>query len=261
MAMAKDPRAESWLNLDDITNAMSETIPSLSTLKDLWPEADFRIMGRKIPRQPHRFSGRTALTAHLNVHEPKPPDDPDSALAFSMEGSAAKPPPPLILRYWAPGWNSVLPLSKYQRDEESATGRDHSRPRILKPDEAAPLTFFAAPPSSGEAPPQGKVLVVPLYHVFGSEELSALAPGIARLSPEPYIALNPADAGDHGLQDTQSVGIVLNGQEIDLPLRLDPSLPLGVVGMPAGLSGLPGITLPEWGTLLPDEKRSEAQTA
>jgi len=262
MAMANDHRAESWLNLDGITAAMSKTIPSLRTLKGLWPGAEFRITGQKIPRQPHRFSGRTALTAHLNVHEPKPPDDPDSALAFSMEGSAAEPPPPLILRYWAPGWNSVQSLCKYQRDAGSSPGGGHPGPRLLEPDEDAPVAFFAVPPSPGKVTEPGKVLVVPLYHVFGSEELSAIAPGIARLSPEPYLALNPTDAGNNGLQDTQPAGIVLNGREIDLPLHLDPSLPAGVAGMPAGLSGLPGITLPEWGTLLPavKEKREVQPT-
>ncbi len=227
---------------------MGEAIPGLSTLKGLWPGADFRIAGQKIPRQPHRFSGRTAMTAHLNVHEPKPPDDPDSALAFSMEGSAAEPPPPLIPRYWAPGWNSVQSLCKYRaRCGKRARGRSSRSRASWSPTRPQPLPFFAVPPSPGKAPPQGKVLVVPLYHVFGSEELSALAPGIARLSPAPYLALNPADAGNHGLQDTQPAGIVLNGREIRLPLRLDPSLPAGVAGMPAGLPGLPGITLPAVG--------------
>ncbi|MHB8908816.1 MAG: NADH-quinone oxidoreductase subunit NuoG [Syntrophales bacterium] len=258
MALAKDPRAASWLNLDDITAAMSETIPSLSTLKGLWPGADFRIAGQKIPRQPHRFSGRTALTAHLNVHEPKPPDDPDSPLAFSMEGSAAEPPPPLIPRYWAPGWNSVQSLDKYR---VAAEGGDHSEPRLLEPAVAAALPFFAAPPSP-EAQPEGKVLVVPLYHVFGSEELSSLAPGIAGLSPAPYLALNSADAENHDLQGTERVAIVLNGREIHLPLRLDPSLPAGVAGMPACLPGLAGVTLPAWGTLLQKGKEErEVQPA
>ena len=39
----------------------------------------------KIAREPNRYSGRTAMLANISVHEPKPPDDPDSALAFSME--------------------------------------------------------------------------------------------------------------------------------------------------------------------------------
>ncbi|MDQ5985116.1 MAG: NADH-quinone oxidoreductase subunit G [Syntrophus sp. SKADARSKE-3] len=260
MVIVNDPRAESLMNLDAITDAMSETVPGLSTLKDFWPNADFRIAGQKIPRQPHRFSGRTAMTAHLNVHEPKPPDDQDSALAFSMEGSTSEPPLPLIMRYWAPGLNSDLPICKNQHNTQCAAGKDHPEPLILKPGEAAAPAFFATPPLPAKAPPQGKILVVPLYHVFGSEELSALAPGIAQLSPEPYLALHPDDAGTRNMQDSQVLRIVLNGQDMDLPIRLDPSLPFGVAGMPAGLAGLSGIILPEWGTLLTDERKSEAQT-
>ena len=58
------------------------------------PSADFRIAGEKIPREPHRYSGRTSMLANISVHEPKPPDDPDSPLSFSMEGT----PGPAALR-------------------------------------------------------------------------------------------------------------------------------------------------------------------
>ena len=252
MAALKDPRAGSWPNLDALTAAMAEAIPGLSALKGLWPGADFRIAGQRIPRQPHRFSGRTALTAHLNVHEPKPPDDTDSPLAFSMEGSAAEPPPPLIPRYWAPGWNSVQSIYKYRFAAGSASPGDRPGARLLEPAVAAAPAFFTPRPQ--QEPPPGKLLVVPLYHVFGSEELSALAPGIARLSPAPYLALHPAEAEKHGLQGSGTAAIVLDGREISLPLRLDPSLPAGVAGLPAGLPALPGITLPAWGTLLSARK-------
>ena len=109
-------RAPSWQNLDDVTVAMGEDVPILKTLQDRFPGADFRVTGQKIPRQPHRASGRTAVTAHVHVHEPKPPDDRDSALAFSMEGFAGEPPPALIPRFWAPGWNSVQSVNKFQGD-------------------------------------------------------------------------------------------------------------------------------------------------
>src|SRR5262249_57333533 len=71
-----------------------------------------RMAGEKIPRQPHRYSGRTAMFANITVHEPKPPDDPDSPLSFSMEGYQGQPPSPLITRYWSPGWNSVQEIGR-----------------------------------------------------------------------------------------------------------------------------------------------------
>ena len=36
----------------------------------------------KVAREPNRYSGRTAMLANISVHEPKPPEDPDSALRF-----------------------------------------------------------------------------------------------------------------------------------------------------------------------------------
>ena len=39
--------------------------------------------------------------------------------------------------------------------------------------------------------PNGQWLAVPLYHIFGSEELSVLAPAIAESRPHGYVALNP----------------------------------------------------------------------
>ena len=256
MAVREDPRAKFWLNLDAVTAAMAEAMPSLSTLKGLWPGADFRIAGQRIPRQPHRFSGRTAMTAHLNLHEPKPPDDPDSPLAFSMEGSGAEPPPSLVPRFWAPGWNSVQSLYKYRYAAGATLRGAHPGERLLEPAGTSPLPFFSAP-AAPEKAPQGEILVVPLCHVFGSEELSSLAPGVASLSPAPYLALNPGDAGSFDFTDGSAVGISMGGREFHLPLRIDPSLPEGVAGMPAGLAGFPGIPLPAWGVLLPDGKKGE----
>ena len=77
---------------------------------------DYRFDGLRVPRQPHRYSGRTSMHANVSVHEPKPPPDPDSPLAFSMEGYERKPPSPLVTNFWAPGWNSVQSVNKFTRE-------------------------------------------------------------------------------------------------------------------------------------------------
>lgn len=253
MGMVKDTRASTWFNLDAVTDDMAKTIPALQELNNFLPGADFRIIGQKIPRQPHRFSGRTAMTAHLNVHEPKPPDDPDSPLAFSMEGTTVEPPPALIPRYWAPEWNSMQSIYKYYHSAGHLPGKDQFGKRLLKSVNDAPFTFFA-PPSAEKETHEGKVLFIPIYHVFGSEELSALAPGIAELNPEPYIVLNPAHVRKCGLKDAKRVGIILADLEISLSLRFDPSIPVGIAGIYTEFSGIPDAILPAWGTLVADGK-------
>ena len=62
-----------WRDFDDITAALAQTSPVFEAVKDIAPPAGFRIAGQKVPRQPHRYSGRTAMHANVNVHEPMPP--------------------------------------------------------------------------------------------------------------------------------------------------------------------------------------------
>ncbi len=248
----------SWQNLDDVTAAMGKDIPALKTLPDRFPRADFRVVGQKIPRQPHRYSGRTAMKAHVTVHEPKPPDDPDSALAFSMEGFAGEPPPVLITRFWAPEWNSVQSVSKYQDKVGGPLRGGDPGISLLNAEDLIKPSYFPDVPPLKRTPDHGEVLAVPVYYVFGSEELSVHAPGIAGLIPAPHIALNPVDAQVCRFGEGQIVGISLSGFDLRLPVRIDNSLAPGVVGIPAGLPGLAGIILPAWGLLcLDDEERGK----
>ncbi|HEX9385337.1 MAG TPA: NADH-quinone oxidoreductase subunit NuoG, partial [Anaerolineales bacterium] len=105
-----------WHNLDDLLHALSEQDSLFAPILEIAPPEGFRIVNQKIPRQPHRYSGRTAMQANVSVHEPKPPDDPDAPLAFSMEGYKGQPPPSLTPRYWSPGWNSEQALNKFQAE-------------------------------------------------------------------------------------------------------------------------------------------------
>ena len=60
--------------------------------------------------EPHRYSGRTAILANINVHEPKPITDEESIFSTTMEGERQLPPSPLTPFYWWPGWNSEQAL-------------------------------------------------------------------------------------------------------------------------------------------------------
>lgn len=92
-------------------------------------------------------------------------------------------------------------------------------------------------------------LVVRLYHLFGSEELSVLTPGVAELSPKPYVALNPQDAARLELNPGDPVELALRNGEYRLPARIMPGFAVGVVGLPAGLPELSVPVLPLHGTL------------
>jgi len=174
------------------------------------------------------------MLANIDVSEPKPPDDPDSPLAFSMEGYQEQPPPALIPRFWAPGWNSIQSLNKFQEEVAGPLrGGDPGR-RLIEPAAAGAGAYFDEIPASFE-PRGGEWLVVPLYHIFGSEELSILTPGVAELAPRPYLALNPEDAAQLGAADGQEAGVTVGSRTHRLPVRLVPSLPRGTLGLPVGL--------------------------
>ncbi|MEX1238516.1 MAG: NADH-quinone oxidoreductase subunit NuoG, partial [Cyclobacteriaceae bacterium] len=81
-----------WKNFQDVSHALSVEEPLLKGVDTITPGPDFRIAGQKIPREPHRYSGRTAMHAHEHVSEAKPPQDNDSPLSFTMEGYRGLPP-------------------------------------------------------------------------------------------------------------------------------------------------------------------------
>jgi NADH-quinone oxidoreductase subunit G len=87
---------------------------------------------------------------------------------------------------------------------------------------------------------------VPLHHVFGSEELSILSPGVTELTPQPYLALNPQDAARIGANAGDEAALSTGEASLHLPVMLETDLPAGVAGLPVGLPGLPWIALPRW---------------
>jgi NADH-quinone oxidoreductase subunit G len=169
MDLAGKPAAGNLQSLDDLVDTITSSMPVFAPIRDLAPPADFRISGLKVPRQPHRYSGRTAMLANITMHEPKPPDDPESALAFSMEGYAGNPPAPFISRYWSPGWNSVQALNKFQQEIGGPLQGGDPGKRLIEPTKDAKAAYFTDIPSN---PAPGVDHPSPRYRIFGSEELS-----------------------------------------------------------------------------------------
>jgi NADH-quinone oxidoreductase subunit G len=243
MRAAGRGEAAGWETLDDVIAALARDRPAFQAVREIAPTAAFRIAGLKVAREPARYSGRTARDAHMTVHEPKPPDDPDSALSFTMEGFQGQPPPSLIPRFWAPGWNSVQSVNLYQTEVGGPLrGGDPGR-RLIEPATApSPPAATSLPPAF--EPRAGEWLCVPLHEIFGSEELSALSAAIAGLTPRPYVALNDDDLRRIGVREGEEVAVVAADGTHRLQARRLPSLPAGVAGIGAGLPSAPWMALP-----------------
>ncbi len=224
---------------DEVTAALA-ALPAFAGVEGAAPRAEFRLLGQPVPRQPHRTSGRTAVTANVDVHEPTTPPDPDSPLAFSMEGYQGHPPAPLTPRFWAPGWNSQQALNKFQQE---VGGPLVGRPTGVH---LLPVNTGAVPAGTPPPPFQPRadaVLFLPAHHIFGSEPLSARAPGIAALTPAPALAVGAALYARLG---GGPVEVRVGDAVLTLPLREDPALPVGTAVLPVGLCAE---ALPAWGTL------------
>ncbi len=246
------PEADKWRILDDLVAAIAATAPALSALPSVAPGAGFRLTGGKVPRQTHRYSGRTAILANIDVNEPKSPEDPDTPLAFSMEGDHRQPPSALIPRFWASGWNSVQSLNKFQEEVGGPLRGGDPGTRLIEPHPQINAACFKDIPARRQ-PEEAHWLFVPLHHIFGSEELSALAPGVAKLCPQPYVAMHPEDAAALGMAEGDRAKVTLDSSELDLCVKILPSLPRKVAGLPVGLSGAPVLDLPASGMVLKGE--------
>ncbi|MEX2264174.1 MAG: NADH-quinone oxidoreductase subunit NuoG [Bryobacteraceae bacterium] len=233
-----------WPNLDSIISAMCAAVPALADVREAAPSAAFRIAGQKVPREPRRFSGRTSMFANIDVHEPEPPADPDAPLAFSMEGAPVQPPSSLIPFFWSPGWNSPQSVGKFQSEVGDGLRGGDPGVRLIEPSRDVPGAWFENIPAAFE-PRVGEWLFVPLFHLFGSEELSVHSPAIAELAVKPYVAINPEDATLLRVSAADRAAITAQGVTHELPIQIRPDLPRGVTGLPP----LEGIGLPAWGKI------------
>lgn len=232
----------------DLMAELVEVMPQFKGAETVAPPNGFRIAGQKIPRQPQRYSGRTALLANINVSEPKPPEDTDSALSFTMEGYKGMPPSPLIPFHWAPGWNSGQAVHKYQTEVGGSLHGGDPGKRLFPEIPASEYAFLNNIPQAFKPMP-GEWLIVPLPHIFGSEELSIYTPGIAERAPKPYIAISKSDAENLNIRGGETIHVQIGKSHYDLPVLIKEELLTGLAAVPFNIPGLAGIEWPAKGIL------------
>ncbi|MGY2188284.1 NADH-quinone oxidoreductase subunit NuoG [Pseudomonas sp. SDO5591_S426] len=227
-----------WTQLDHVTAAVADSTSILNRIVDAAPSAAFRIKGMKLAREPLRYSGRTAMRADISVHEPRTPQDKDTAFAFSMEGySGSVEPRQQVPFAWSPGWNSPQAWNKFQ-DEVGGHIRAGDPGTRLIESTGDSLNWFASVPRAFN-PAQGTWQVVPFFHLFGSEENSSKAAPVQERIPAAYVALAKSEADRLGVNDGAMLSLNVAGQTLRLPLRINEELGAGLVALPAGIAGIP----------------------
>ncbi|WP_426136527.1 NADH-quinone oxidoreductase subunit NuoG [Pseudomonas sp. PWP3-1b2] len=227
-----------WTQLDHVTAAVAASAPQLARIVDAAPSAAFRIKGLKLAREPLRYSGRTAMRANISVHEPRTPQDIDTAFNFSMEGySGSVEPRQQVPFAWSPGWNSPQAWNKFQ-DEVGGHIRAGDPGTRLIESTGDSLNWFAAVPRPFN-PAQGTWQVVPFFHLFGSEETSSKAAPVQERIPAAYVSVAKSEADRLGVNDGALLSLTVAGQTLRLPLRINDELGAGLVALPKGIAGIP----------------------
>ncbi|WLH71608.1 NADH-quinone oxidoreductase subunit NuoG [Pseudomonas fluorescens] len=227
-----------WTQLDHVTAAVAASAPQLARIVDAAPSAAFRIKGMKLAREPLRYSGRTAMRADISVHEPRTPQDNDTAFAFSMEGySGSVEPRQQVPFAWSPGWNSPQAWNKFQDEVGGHIRAGDPGTRLIESTGDA-LNWFAAVPRPFN-PAQGTWQVVPFFHLFGSEETSSKAAPVQERIPAAYVSVAKSEADRLGVNDGALLSLNVGGKTLRLPLRINDELGAGLVALPKGLAGIP----------------------
>ncbi|TAN23103.1 MAG: NADH-quinone oxidoreductase subunit NuoG [Acidobacteria bacterium] len=241
------------VELDGLLASLAASEPALAKVRDAAPAASFRLAEQKMPRETHRFSGRTAKDADISVSEPKPPVDEDTALSFTMEGYNAQPPAALTAFFWRPGWNSPQSQLGYQSEVNQSIRGGDAGVRLF---DGAPCVARSAkqgPISSPLPQTPGSFLTLRSHHLFGSDELSRLGKAIAELSPAAYVGVSAEAATAAGWRDGQPMRIELDSRAYQVPLRIVPGLAASLATVPAGFTAFDGAALPAWTKIEPAE--------
>lgn len=241
---------------DELLKTLESSMKQFTGISKSAVSRNFRIHGEYIPREPHRYSGRTAMLADRNVSEPKPLQDGDSHLSFTMEGFKGMPPSSAIPFFWAPGWNSGQSVNKYQEEVGGALIGGDPGARLFDNVPGKQPVMYKDFPEQFTRRTQ-KWLLLPQYDVFGSGELSIYTKGMQERSSLPFIGLSPADAKQLNVSEGNSVSVLIDKIEYSYPLKIIESLYNGIVLIPKGLAGMPGMHWGSWTEIFIGNRETE----
>lgn len=188
-------------HVNDLISKCAAEISALAALSELISGTDI-IAGIKVPRQSHRYSGRTAMKANINVHEPKQAVDEESQMSFSMEGVPSTKDSNILASSWAPSWNSNQSISKFQEEVNGELKQGHPGTQIFVKTSKQQSYFEIGKLNSASAPDLNISFAL---QIFGSDELSAKAAPITERMTSSYIGLSLEDAQTRDLKQGNTI--------------------------------------------------------
>jgi NADH-quinone oxidoreductase subunit G len=226
-------------HFDHIVAACAKSNLLFAGLVDVAPLNSFRDRGSKIPRQTHRYSGRTAMNSGVSVHEPQQPKDHESPLSYSMEGLNRDQPSSLMPFVWSPGWNSNQSLQKFQSEVDGPLKGGPSGVRLISSSlQGADLSQQI-----------DKVTLtahqwhlVPMQQIHGSDELSAHTEEIAELAGRGFIAIGQKVAEKLSVSEGDGLLVTQGEVECSLEVRILSRVAKNCIGYSVGYPEAQGLT-------------------
>ncbi|CRK85888.1 NADH-quinone oxidoreductase subunit G [Candidatus Providencia siddallii] len=224
------------IKFDNIISDCAINMPQFAKIIDASPKSSFRIRGQKIARESHRYSGRTAILSNKSIHEAVQPQDFDSPFVFSMEGNISKASLTKQIPFaWVPGWNSVQSWNKFQNKVGGYLLFGDPGIRLFD-SKKSKMSFFTEVPKKYQSK-KNQWIIVPYYHLFGSEEMSQRSDIVKQCMPKPYIVFNNNDALLLDLTAESKIELLYDNQLLYLNVRLSDKLSTGQIGLPLGMYG------------------------
>ena len=202
-------------SISSLSERLQQSSEAFKGIAELRPEISGTVSGMQVPRQSHRYSGRTAMRANVNVHEPKQPVDSESVLSFSMEGIPAAKDATILSAPWSPSWNSNQSITKFQEEVSGDLKQGNTGKVLLNRDKSGSYLEIKVDTSSSK---DGLELAL-AHQIFGSGELSAKSVAIQKRMVDPYIGLSKEDADSLGLKQGDSVSLDGNGNIAAVVIR------------------------------------------
>jgi NADH-quinone oxidoreductase subunit G len=118
--------------------------------------------------------------------------------------------------------------------------------RLIEPAENSSVDYFKeSKQTTGKS--ESDWQIVPVYQIFGSEELSAMGQAISKRMKEPFVWLNPEDAKAIGVKDDDTVQLEIDENKLKIKVKIENSLHKGLAGLAKNLPGMPFVELPGFG--------------
>ena len=92
-------------------------------------------------------------------------------------------------------------------------------------------------------------LIIPVYSIFGSEELSSAGAAVSQKIPEPFALMSLKDADILEVKEGDMVQLEIQNKSLLVKVRIENTMGRGMAGLSVNLPGMPFIDIPGRGKI------------